>query len=59
MVQDHVGEARQRGLDVSEVVFEDSAHVSHAKRYPGRYWQEVMRFWRDVSESTTCNLHKL
>jgi len=49
MVKDHLGEARQKGLDVSELVFKDTSHALHAHKYPERYWTEVLRTWNDAS----------
>jgi len=56
MVKEHLEEARQRGLDVYEVGFDESSHVSHAKMYPERYWTAVLSIWDDAS---TAARHKL
>ncbi|OBZ72747.1 Transmembrane protein 53-B [Grifola frondosa] len=47
-VQAHADEARSRGYDVRTVVFERSAHASHAKEEPERYWGAVAQIWRDA-----------
>ena len=41
----HVKEARARGVEVAEEVFERSPHVSHARTEPERYWAAVRKLW--------------
>ncbi|KAF1361203.1 hypothetical protein EJ07DRAFT_112969 [Lizonia empirigonia] len=41
----HAGTAMQ-GAAVAQVVFEDSAHVAHARSEPGRYWGAVRAGWK-------------
>jgi len=48
VVEEHLAEARQRGFDVYEVVFDNSSHVSHAKDFPDQYWSAVLRVWNNA-----------
>lgn len=48
----HAGMAMQ-GAAVSQVVFEDSAHVAHARSEPGRYWGAVSAVWK-MSQRGGC-----
>ncbi|PSR73809.1 hypothetical protein PHLCEN_2v10379 [Hermanssonia centrifuga] len=45
-VDSHVEEARRRGFDVRTEMFDKTAHVSHAKGDPERYWNAVADIWR-------------
>lgn len=45
LVEAHIEEAKERGLDVTVERFETSAHVSHARKDPERYWAAVERVW--------------
>ncbi|EEP79289.1 predicted protein [Uncinocarpus reesii 1704] len=42
-VEEHAGQARARGWNVSREVFEDSPHVGHMRTDPQRYWKIVAR----------------
>lgn len=59
LVEAHIEEARERGLDVVVERFETSAHVSHARKDPGRYWGAVEKMWfKVVAESQMENSEK-
>ena len=47
-VEEHAAHARMAGFPVEMVNFERSAHVSHARDYPEKYWDAVKRFWADA-----------
>lgn len=44
-VQQHLDEAKAKGLMVETVCFEDSGHVEHMRMYPKTYWKAVQRAW--------------
>ncbi|KAG2347453.1 hypothetical protein BDR05DRAFT_987514 [Suillus weaverae] len=41
----HAETAKERGMDVRCELFEDSAHVAHARVEPERYWSSVQEVW--------------
>ncbi len=45
----HAEQARAGGVAVAEEVFERSAHVSHARTDPERYWAAVKRLWEEAA----------
>ena len=47
-VLEHAANAKKAGFPVQMVNFGGSAHVSHARDYPDRYWAAVRSFWTDV-----------
>lgn len=52
LIEAHIDEATGKGLDVAVEKFETSAHVSHARKNPERYWGAVERLWlKAVTES--------
>ncbi|KNG52047.1 indole-diterpene biosynthesis protein [Stemphylium lycopersici] len=44
-VGEHAEEARAAGSSVTDVLFEVSGHVDHAKQEPRRYWDAVVTTW--------------
>ena len=44
-VEGHAAEAEQKGLNVSRVIFEKSAHVAHLVAEPEKYWAAVTKTW--------------
>lgn len=44
----HVEQSRRAGFDVRTEIFEKTAHVSHAKGEPQRYWGAVQQLWKDA-----------
>jgi hypothetical protein len=44
-IYEHAGELIKRDGCVTETVFEDSEHVSHAKTESRRYWNTVRKVW--------------
>ena len=48
VVEEHMEEARRRGLDVYQEVFDESWHIFHAKKYPEQYWRAVNLVWDDA-----------
>ena len=47
-VEGHAADARRAGFPVRMVNFETSAHVSHARDYPEKYWSAVQTFWEEA-----------
>ena len=47
-VEGHAADARRAGFPVRMVNFETSAHVSHARDYPEKYWSAVHTFWEEA-----------
>ena len=47
-IEAHAAEARRAGFPVQIVNFKTSAHVSHARDYPEKYWGAVAEFWKDA-----------
>ncbi|KAG1746457.1 hypothetical protein EDB19DRAFT_358349 [Suillus lakei] len=41
----HAETAKERGMDVHCELFEESAHVAHARVEPERYWTSVQEVW--------------
>lgn len=55
-VQEHAHESQELAVPVTQVVFDHSAHVEHAKEEPERYWAAVMSTWESrvsVKEMST------
>ncbi|KAJ8112800.1 hypothetical protein OPT61_g4920 [Boeremia exigua] len=63
-IYEHAGESIEHSGSVTEVIFEDSDHVDHARKEPNRYWDAIITVWhqnqtQDNSEKgtrTTCTL---
>ncbi|KAJ4501266.1 hypothetical protein C8R41DRAFT_806576 [Lentinula lateritia] len=49
-IEEHVKEAKYRGLNAQIVVYEDTPHVGHARRYPEQYWGAVKDLWTQAVE---------
>jgi len=47
-VAEHIAEAKELGLNVRAEYFSGSAHVSHARSEPERYWDAVKSAWADA-----------
>ncbi|PIL34038.1 hypothetical protein GSI_03747 [Ganoderma sinense ZZ0214-1] len=47
-VEGHAADARRVGFPVRTVNFETSAHVSHARDYPEKYWGAVRELWSEA-----------
>ncbi|KAH7070918.1 hypothetical protein FB567DRAFT_211291 [Paraphoma chrysanthemicola] len=47
-VQEHADISKDMGVPVTDVLFEGSGHVGHARQYPGRYWNAVKGTWRSA-----------
>ncbi|KAI4922129.1 hypothetical protein J4E90_000557 [Alternaria incomplexa] len=47
-VYEHLEESACAGMPVTEVLFEKSGHVGHAKEEPRRYWDAVFATWQDA-----------
>ncbi|KAF2035074.1 hypothetical protein EK21DRAFT_54844, partial [Setomelanomma holmii] len=47
-VHEHAEESEDIGIHVTDVLFEGSGHVGHARQGPGRYWDAVMATWRST-----------
>lgn len=48
-VEDHGIEAKRHGYKVSMDLFSGSAHVSHMRTDPERYWRIVQRVWKSTN----------
>ncbi|CDO72804.1 hypothetical protein BN946_scf184994.g57 [Trametes cinnabarina] len=48
-VEKHMQEARIIGFPVQSVHFGQSAHVSHARNDPEKYWNAIRVFWEEVT----------
>jgi len=49
VVEEHMEDARKHGLHVDKVLFDESLHIFHLKKYPEQYWGAVKRVWDDAS----------
>jgi hypothetical protein len=49
-VYEHAGESMEHSGAVTEIIFESSGHVDHARREPNRYWDAVTTVWRQSQE---------
>jgi hypothetical protein len=47
-VYEHLEQSASAGISVTEVQFENSGHVGHAKEEPRRYWDAVLATWQDA-----------
>ncbi|KAF9012122.1 hypothetical protein BDZ89DRAFT_1143031 [Hymenopellis radicata] len=47
----HARASKDMGRNVKTVVFEDSAHVAHAKTYPVEYWDAVKSIWNEANQA--------
>lgn len=52
-VHEHAQESADAGIPVTDVIFEGSGHVGHARQDPKRYWDAVMETWRSSSPSSS------
>nr|VWP01015.1 HupA receptor [Ganoderma boninense] len=50
-VEEHAAHARMAGFPVEMVNFGRSAHVSHARDYPEKYWDAVGAFWAEATKA--------
>jgi hypothetical protein len=48
-VHEHAEDSTRMGVPVTEVLFEKSGHVGHARQEPNRYWSAVMATWESAS----------
>ncbi len=63
-IYEHAGESMKHSGSVTEVIFEDSDHVDHARKEPSRYWDAVITVWHqsqakndtEKDTSATCTL---
>ncbi|KAI8975890.1 hypothetical protein BD414DRAFT_172248 [Trametes punicea] len=49
-VEEHAAKARMAGFSVQMVHFGQSAHVSHARNNPEKYWTAVRTFWEEACQ---------
>lgn len=47
-VEEHAAQARMAGFPVQMMNFGKSDHVSHARDFPGKYWETVRTFWDEA-----------
>ncbi|KAL1605984.1 hypothetical protein SLS59_003108 [Nothophoma quercina] len=65
-VYEHASESIQHSGSVTEIIFESSGHVDHARKEPSRYWNAVTTVWRQSQEKdndekgtrATCTLRE-
>ncbi|KPM36585.1 hypothetical protein AK830_g9992 [Neonectria ditissima] len=50
-VVSHAGEARHKGYEVDEVVFQNSEHCAHLQESAARYWDAVIEFLRKADSA--------
>ncbi|KAK7032750.1 hypothetical protein R3P38DRAFT_2918692 [Favolaschia claudopus] len=49
-VEEHAAQSASEGLDVRQLRFDKSAHVEHARVYPGEYWAAIQKLWTDACQ---------
>jgi hypothetical protein len=47
-VYEHMEQSASAGIPVTDVQFENSGHVGHAKEEPRRYWDAVFATWQEA-----------
>lgn len=64
-IYEHAGESMEHSGCVTEVIFEHSDHVDHARQEPSRYWDAVVTVWHQSQENrdekgtrSTCTLRQ-
>lgn len=65
-IYEHAGESMEHSGSVTEVIFEESGHVDHARKEPARYWDAIITVWRQSQEEdndekgtrATCTLRE-
>jgi hypothetical protein len=59
-VKDHADDARRKGWQVEEVLFDDSGHCAHFLKYEIRYVEAVKNIWHGYGRKcTTKRVSKL
>ncbi|KAF2999771.1 hypothetical protein E8E13_005416 [Curvularia kusanoi] len=51
-IYEHAGESMEHSGCVTEVIFENSDHVDHARAEPTRYWDAVTSVWTQAQEKS-------
>lgn len=54
----HAGEAMEHSGCVTEIIFDASSHVDHARAEPERYWGAVTTVWQQTTQSNQDNAAK-
>jgi hypothetical protein len=54
-VHEHAEESLRKGVPVTEMMFEGSEHVEHARQNPDRYWGTIIAIWRSATYSSGCS----
>jgi hypothetical protein len=49
-IYEHAGESMEQSGSVTEIIFETSGHVDHARQEPERYWDALTTVWRQSQE---------
>ncbi|KAF9694306.1 hypothetical protein EKO04_007949 [Ascochyta lentis] len=64
-VYEHAGESMEHSGAITEILFEESGHVEHARKEPNRYWDAVTTVWQQSQEGVsekgtraTCTLRE-
>ncbi|KAG2069679.1 hypothetical protein BDR04DRAFT_1143216 [Suillus decipiens] len=52
-VAQHAETAKESGMDVRCELFEESAHVAHARVEPERYWSSIQEVWAVTAKETS------
>lgn len=47
-VEEHIAEARQKGLAVRAEKFVGSSHVAHVRQDPTKYWEAIEAIWMEA-----------
>lgn len=47
-VEEHIAEARQKGLVVRAEKFVGSSHVAHVRKDPTKYWNAIEAVWMEA-----------
>lgn len=54
-VEEHIADARQKGLTVHAEKFHGTLHVSHARKDPERYWGAIQSLWAEAVVLSRAN----
>lgn len=57
-VYEHAGASMLHSGRVTEVIFENSSHVDHARKEPERYWDAITTVWQQAQEKENTNDEK-
>jgi pimeloyl-ACP methyl ester carboxylesterase len=55
-LEEHIADATQKGFDVHVEVFKNSAHVTHVREDPVKYWAAVRKLWEYANSRANAAL---